>query len=143
MKIPLVIENSDKITLTVLFRCPKKNIMLTVKFTVDTGSPFSFVGKDDVAKNDRLLQNLPIKDQALMGGVSINIAELNGPVIISFKDENSSFQEITLPKFAVSDKTSQKGYSVSPSIIGLDFLREHGFTLFVDMKNNIAYLEKQ
>ena len=117
--------------------------MLPIRFVVDTGSPMSFIGRDDAIKQNRLLQNLPIKKEALMGGDKINIADLNGPIITGCMDDTGSVQEISLTKFGVSDKVSQKGHSVSPSIIGLDFLREQGFTLFVDMKNNTACLEKK
>lgn len=78
MKIPLVVEKSDRIILATVFRCPKKSILLPIRFVVDTGSPYSFLGRDDVVKQNRLLQNLPIKKQALMGGDSINALKVCG-----------------------------------------------------------------
>ncbi|MFH0830314.1 MAG: hypothetical protein V1887_04100 [Candidatus Aenigmatarchaeota archaeon] len=113
-----------------------------MKFIVDTGSPYTFIGKDDAARQTRLLQNLTVREQALMGGGRINIMTIPGPLRIALKQEDGQIFSMELPYFGFSDKTSTKGLSVSPSIIGLDFLRDHGFKLFVDMKNKTAYLEK-
>lgn len=142
LKIPLAIEASDKISLSAILKCSRRNILLSVKFIIDTGSPFTFLGWDDAAKQERLLKNLRIKETALMGGGKMNIAEIPDAVALMFKNENGELCALELPNFSLADRPSKKGDMFSPSIIGLDFLRSNNFKLVVDMKNKQAYLER-
>ena len=117
--------------------------MIGIKFIIDTGSPYTFIGKDDAARQTRLLQNLAVRNQAFMGGGKINIMNIPGPLTITLKQEDEQTFSMNLPYFGYSDKMATKGLNVSPSIIGMDFLKEQDFKLFVDMKNKVAYLEKE
>ncbi len=125
-----------------LVLCPKRKVMTNIKFVVDTGSPYSFIGRDDIERNDRLLHNLVVKKRALMGGGVVDITEIPDSVILNFHDENGKICKLELPGFSVTETPSSKHKFTSPSILGLDFLKEHGFVLFVDMKNGVAYLER-
>ncbi len=143
VRIPLNIEKSERITLSVVVRCPKRSVLLSLKLIIDTGSPYSFIGRDDALRQDRLLRNLRIRERALMGGGIINITEIPDEVVLIFKDYDDQLFKLTLPNFAITDKPSAKHEFLSPSILGLDFLKENGFNLFVNMKNNDAYLERE
>ena len=144
VKIPLIIEKSDRVTLATVVKCPKLGILTSVKFIVDTGSQLTFLGMDDVARQNRLLQHLIVKEKVLMGGGKINILEIPHPTTIVLIDESQKLQNLELPNFAVSDQASSKHVpmKISPSILGLDFLRQHDFDLFISTKDNKAYLEK-
>lgn len=138
LKIPLVVETSDRITLPAIFRCSKRIALFSLKFILDTGSPYTFLGRDDALKQDRLLKNLRIKERTLMCGGAMNIEEIPDAVTLMFKKENGEMFSLELDNFAISDRPSKKGDLFSPSIIGLDFLRDNGFKLFIDMKNKQA-----
>ncbi len=151
MRIPLKIFR-DRILLLVNIRCNERyrlaSPFLPVEFLIDTGSNETFLNYNHITK-----YNLPIN---LMEKAGREINLVNGTYELlkmqtkglSFKDENGETKLLSVQSINVArpKMTSEKNLAISyqiPAILGLDFLKENKLILFVDMHNNLAYLESK
>ena len=150
MKIPLLILE-DKLQVNSILKCPLFRLYGQVVFIVDTGSPLTMLSEGDALKLKVPIGNLrdsPIdRKHIYMGGSISEIKLIPKQLDLVFKDDQSKAASVTLPNICVAlstkhDNRHKQIAQGSPSIMGLDFLRDNGFTLVVDPKKNIAYLEK-
>ena|SRR3989344_2491894 len=146
MKFPLSILN-DRILLPVLFDAPSYRIRLKrISFCLDTGSPTTYIDSG-TAQIIKIPFNKLNVDEAVvrLGGIkfsSLLIKNTN----IKVKNDQDSLYTFNLPEIKVLTPTSntQEAKNIAystPSILGLDFLRENKLKFFCDVANDIAYLE--
>jgi len=146
MKFLLSILN-DRILLPVLFDAPSYRIRLKrISFCLDTGSPTTYIDSG-TAQIIKIPFNKLNVDEAVvrLGGIkfsSLLIKNTN----IKVKNDQDSLYTFNLPEIKVLTPTSntQEAKNIAystPSILGLDFLRENKLKFFCDVANDIAYLE--
>jgi len=104
--------------------CEKDALVLGVRYN-RLGRPRKFVG---------------------VGGCSIQGFRMKD-VILRFRDEKDevisfNFPEIFVLKSTQKDIKTAEASKIIPSILGMRFLIENGFTFYYDPLNKIAFLEK-
>ena len=146
MKFPLSILN-DRILLPVLFDAPSYRIRLKrISFCLDTGSPTTYIDSG-TAQIIKIPFNKLNVDEAVvrLGGIKFSSLLMKN-TNIKVKNDQDSLYTFNLPEIKVLTPTSntQEAKNIAystPSILGLDFLRENKLKFFCDVANDIAYLE--
>lgn len=150
MKIPLRILE-DKVQVNTLLRCSKFRLLGQVMLIIDTGSPLTILSEGDALKLKvpiASLRNPPDeKKHIYMGGSISELKIIPKEVNLIFKNEDGKTETIVLSNLCVAISTKRddrhKGISQgSPSILGLDFLKNHKFSLYVNPEKDSAYLER-
>ena len=82
-----------------------------------------------------------------MGGSISELKTIPKKINLTFVRDDNKTETIVLPDLcvAISTKRDNKHKQISqgsPSILGLDFLKDNGFLLYVNPKKGLAYLEK-
>lgn len=146
MKFPLNILN-DRILLTVTFDAPSYRIrMKNVTFCVDTGSPKTYIGSGDAQIIGIPFNSLRTDETVVrLGSTKFSSLSIKN-VTLKLRNDQNSLKSITLPEIKVLNPTrnTQEAKNIAnstPSILGLDFLKEKKFKLFCDVANDLAYLE--
>lgn len=117
----------------------------TVKALIDTGSPFTVL-----SPLDALRFRLPIN--SMRKGYSVKLAGFNffkyplNNTTFSFKTQCPKGKYFDVSDFGVLVPTKKglmknKFIMAIPSIIGINFLEEHGLSLFFDPKKKLCCLE--
>jgi len=146
MKFLLSILN-DRILLPVLFDAPSYRIRLKrISFCLDTGSPTTYIDSG-TAQIIKIPFNKLNVDEAVirLGGIKFSSLLMKN-TNIKVKNDQDSLYTFNLPEIKVLTPTSntQEAKNIAystPSILGLDFLRENKLKFFCDVANDIAYLE--
>ena len=149
MKYPLEIidtENTKRVMLPCLSRTPHCFGELII--AIDTGSPRTFLMIWDADRLNIPFNSLEATDPLRgMGGGSLP-AKLKKKFIIRPKSEDNKMRDIeddmvvaNLPAIQGMGSSTLNRTLQIPSIIGLDFLKKHGFRLVLDMKQKKGYLE--
>lgn len=150
MKIPLLILE-DRVQISTTLRCSNFRLYGQVIFIMDTGSPFTILSEGDALKLNVPIKNLKNppdeKRHIHMGGSVSELKMIPKKVNLTFKNGDNKTETITLSNLCVAIATKRDNKNVvlsqsSPSILGLDFLKDNGFLLYVDPKKGLAYLEK-
>lgn len=150
MKLPLIILE-DKIQVNTSLRCPNFRLWGQVTFIMDTGSPLTILSEGDALKLKvpiKSLKNPPSeKKDVYMGGSVSELKIIPKKINLTFMKNDNKTETIVLPdlRVAISTKRDDKHKKLSqgsPSILGLDFIKNNGFLLYVNPKKNLAYLEK-
>jgi len=146
MKFPLSILN-DRIILPVLFDAPSYRIRLKrISFCVDTGSPNTYIDNGTAQIIGIPFNKLKIDEVAVrLGGIKFSSLLMTN-TSFKVKNDQDSLYTFKLPEIKVLSptKATQEAKNIAystPSILGLDFLRENKLKLFCDLANDIAYLE--
>lgn len=115
-----------------------------VDFVLDTGSNRSFIGCHDCA-----ILNLPVGKTKFIEHMRIggSVFSLHALPTITLAFESDQGKALIHAEFhiAVPTKKSKSAFEEAlhlPSIIGLDFLREHSMSLYAHPAENEAYLQK-
>ena len=142
MRIPLDLSQ-QKDRVSVIATVLVAGHFIPIKFVVDTGSPVTFIDEFDAKKFRIFTKNLKLDNHLLMAGTKIALYKI-GKAVIYFKDESSNLQKMEFDELKVSQSAwSRAGTTYTgTSILGMDFLNENELHLFVDSKNNIAYIGK-
>lgn len=156
MRIPLRILSDGKLELDAYAICGMTRKSGPVTFIVDTGSEVSSIGEKDV-------KSLGLESKDLAKYVGRPIAGIGGRAkTLVVKDVTVIFglgqgEEIIVPgrdflyhKPVKHKKRRRRGVQRyeevavirTPSIMGMDLLKNMGLALYYDPKNGIAYLEK-
>ncbi len=113
-----------------------------VDFVVDTGSPLTII---PFQKAKEL--NLPIKD--LQGEENIRLLGTRHKILkfpkgltFTFLCEDGEILSFDYSPLIAKPCKEDENWVLTELIIGTDFLREKGFKLFCDMKNNMGFLEE-
>ena len=144
MRIPLL-TSLNKAELTylnnaVVISTPRK--FISTEFIVDTGSPESILGYNDAVR-------LQIPFNSLSKS---HFIELGGRKYQGYKWERITFKFYSGEGKLISEEfpvtiirpTSQKdNIANTPTIIGMDFLKQKRYILFCDVSGDLAYLEKK
>jgi len=146
MQIQLNVDE-ESIWFTVTILAP--HITGRLNFTVDTGSPDTFIGSID---KDRL--RIPIKrfydeDEIHWGETPFKMGRLYDVklLVVGKEDGKEKIKTFKLEYIGVTQDyiidTDEKGrpIKISPTLLGLDFIRKQKMILKFDGKNNKAYLE--
>lgn len=117
-----------------------------VQFAVDTGSPESFFSQAEVRKFNIPMNHLKDKGYVFFGGTKHKVKVASSVKIIVINDKQEK-REFTHDIGAIETmKKSIKSIQIAealPSVIGMDFLREHKLSLHVFPSEKIAYLESE
>ncbi len=108
---------------------------------IDTGSPVTMLGYDEAIQLQIPFENLN-KDKFVEIGGGNNESRVFNKLKILLKSEDGRRIEETMPVYIIKP-TSPKKKQTFTFIIGTDFLKNKGYTLFYDLKNDNAYLEKE
>ena len=114
-----------------------------VDCVVDTGSPLTVIPYQKAVE-----LNLPVKDMIAeedirLLGTKHRVYRFSKSIQFSFLCDDGSFLSLeSYPLIAKPLSIDSESWVLTELILGLDFLREHGFKLFCDMKNDEAYLEE-
>jgi len=141
LKIPLDF-NKEGNRISLIANVTFSNHVIPVVFIVDTGSPETFVDEFVASKLRVMAKNLRFSNSILMGGTKVDLFSL-GKVIINFKDENKNLARVGFSNLKVSKTSWTKPgttYS-STSLLGMNFLLENKFSLFVNPDKREGYLE--
>ena len=146
-RIPLQI-NEGRLVLKSLVECPKIRVPKHfMDFVVDTGSQNSFLSSKDASKMQIPLKNRPIQGEIDFGGSRYNQVLLPKFKMYLLKEDNTKKDYITLQVSLTAlktTKTSEKKMQVAymlPSILGMDFLKNQKLSLYLNLTENIAYLQ--
>jgi len=143
-RIPLQIIGR-RLILTSVIECKSLRIPRRImEFTIDTGSPNSYISDKDVRK----LQ-IPIKDKSTLEEVDFGgsrFKQVSLPRITMYiLKENRDYLTLDISLSALkTTKSSEQKMQIAqilPSILGLDFLEDQKISLHVILNENIAYLE--
>lgn len=147
MQIPLQISEG-RIILNALVSSSNFHKIGQVNFFLDTGSPESFFSKSDALRLQIPTNSLTfLPEPTRMGGYKYNMRHL-GKTTFRVKNSDGKLESIILPQFAIAECT-KKGEDAAtealsfPSIIGIDFLLNNKFILYIDVAGNEAYLKKK
>ena len=146
MKFPLDILH-DRIILSVLFDAPSYRIRLKrIGFCIDTGSPKTYISSGTANIIKIPLSHLNSGEGITrLGGVKFSSFIMKN-VELKLKTDQSSLQSFKIPEIEVLNptKTTEEAKNVAystPSIVGLDFLRENNLKFYCDIAKDEAYLE--
>jgi hypothetical protein len=131
--------NDIYINTTVVLRSPRK--ILPVSAMIDTGSPVTMLGYGEAIQLQIPFESLN-KDKFVEIGGGNNESRVFNKLKILLKSEDGRRIEETMPVYIIKP-TSPKKKQTFTFIIGTDFLKNKGYTLFCDLKNDNAYLEKE
>lgn len=145
-RIPLQIIEGQLVLLSAV-ECPNLRVSRQImRFVIDTGSSNSYLSDKDV----RMMQ-IPVKDRSTKEDVNVG---------------GSKFKQVSIPQFTVyllkegkgrdyikiqvtlsalkttkcSEKKIQTAQTI-PSLLGLDFLKEQKAVLYVNVNEEISYIE--
>jgi hypothetical protein len=127
-------------------KCPSLNSAGKVPFIVDTGSPRTLLSVEDGKRLGIEVSSLNRCHAPIYGiGGPSRCWDLPEAILFFRTDQELEFlpkDDILVYKNPEKRKKGQKMVLRLASILGRDFLKESGFKLTVDMKNEKAYLEK-
>lgn len=142
MRIPLNLgEDKLRISVSLILNLENRAFLGAI-FYVDTGSQYTLI--DEVyTKNRRILtQNLELDSETGLGGTNIKLFKLKSPSKFRFRVGDSLSNSFPLNCLRVAKNPEDKNAMYTGiNLIGMDFLKEMGATLFVDSANNTAYFE--
>jgi hypothetical protein len=148
MKIPLIIDKNGFIVVSIaIVSIRGKGIYKPITMMIDTGSPETFLSEKDFLKLRIPHESLEYDKPAYgLGGGVFALYKMRN-VTLSFKTDENNIEKINFPTFHVSlcEKRDERTRMIAeriPSILGTDFLKENKFVFYLDMFNNITYLEK-
>jgi len=150
MKIPLLILE-NRIQVNTILRCLNFRLFGNVIFIVDTGSPLTILSEGDALRLNVSIKNLrnppDEKKHIYMGGSISELKMIPKKINLTFKNKDNKTETIILSNLCVAIGTKRderhKGISQgSSSVLGLDFLKDNEFLLYVNPKKDLAYLEK-
>ncbi len=128
------------LNIPVVLKSPRSGFM-RVKAIIDTGSPETIIGYEEAMALQIPFSNVATEKFINLGGSKYAASTFNRLTMI-FKDEEEKAVQESINVCVLkptSDKQKMQGFSL---LLGTDFLRERGYKLFCDMKNDLAYLEK-
>lgn len=127
-------------------KCPSLDSAGEVPFIVDTGSPRTLLSVEDGKRLGIETSSLNRSYAPIYGiGGAGKCWDLPEAILFFETDEGLEFypkDDILVYKNPEKRKKGRKMVLRLASILGRDFLKESGFELIVDMKNEKAYLEK-
>ena len=150
MKFDLEIRNIQSSKRIILpFLCTYPRSFGRVESIIDTGAPTTVISASDGIRLrlsfDNFESTKPLKG---VGRGEIPCLLINN-FKITLHSNNNERKEFSFPVVAVDVPTLRKfgedalnQASMLPTLIGLDFLKLNNLKLFVDLQNNIAYLEE-
>ena len=144
-RIPLRIVE-DRLQLIALICCPGLRIRYaTISFVIDTGSPASYFSEGDVKRSQIPLKGKRGTGRVNIGGSGYETIKLPSMEMIMLKEglKEHFSRKINLSALQTT-KSSPSQIIVAqsiPSLLGIDFLREQNSSLFVNVREGIAYLE--
>jgi hypothetical protein len=148
-RIPLQIINNQLI-LFATFSCSSLRVHHAfMKFVIDTGSPESFISDNDVSKLQIAMKDRENAGLIDFGGSRFKRAilpEAKIDILLEDKTENLSIQlshSFYALKTTKSNEKKKQTAQALPSILGLNFLKEHNLSLHVIMTENLAYLQRE
>jgi len=139
-------QNSKRIFLPILSTYPK--CFGKLEGVIDTGSPRTVLSAADACRLNIPFKNLsstdPIRGYGKGGCPALKINKFS--IRIKSEDDSSKLLEfpIDVVDFPTLNKLDEKTKAHSftmPTLLGLDFLEINKLSLFIDCKNNIAFLE--
>ena len=136
----------DRVVLTAVAECPDLRIRHHfIEFVIDTGSKDSFLSEKDVVRLQVPVADKPAKGQVDFGGSRFNQVELPEFTLHLLDEEKKALAIKTRLMAIKTTKTSEERIKRAqglPSILGVDFLKEQGFSLHVVAKEKLAWLER-
>jgi len=141
MRIPLSLTEDDRVILNTTVKFSRG--FGYISFIVDTGSSTSMIGVGDAMRCNIQKTGTFVKD-AKIGGISLKLYDLgiSDLWLRDEKDEAKRFkQKFLVAKPASTGESALVRSQSFPSLIGIDFLRENKFALYLDPSRNIAFLE--
>lgn len=125
------------LNLPVIIRSPRK--ILPTKAIIDTGSPTTIIGSTEA----KLLQ-IPYKgsqklETIKIGGGKHKAMSFDKLMITLRPIEGNPVREKLFVKVLDYNERVPTFFNL---LLGMDFLKRTGYRLFCDMKNDVAYLEK-
>lgn len=141
MKIPLDF-NKEGNRISVIANVTFSNHVIPVVFIVDTGSPETFIDEFVASKFRIMTKNLKFSNSMLMGGTKVDLFNL-GEVVINFRGENKNLVRVKSKNLKVSQTSWTKQGTIysSTSILGMNFLLENKFSLFVNPDKREGFIE--
>ncbi len=134
-------DHSKVIQLTLPTFLKYKRGFGSVKFVIDTGSSTSLISEKSARKiNAPLSRNMkPDKFSYGIIGKKLNLKRLKN-VKLLVRNNEEKLVKLKPKKFYFGFSSSGRTMTTA-NLLGMDFLEEHNLRLFVDVKNNEAYLE--
>ena len=140
-----IVEN--RLILPAVIECASLRVRRhLIEFVIDTGSPVSFLSLKDSMK----LQ-ISTKDRKQSGFINLGGSKYEQVSLRKFAfsllDDDKKIIKIEVELFGLHSlkKTPEKIRlaETPPSILGIDFLKNQDFSLYVNPKENISYLQKE
>ena len=119
----------------------------TLLFYVDTGSPSTIISQNDAEKLGIDISTLK-KHPVPLGGFGegrTDANEIDNVCIVMTTDDNKTYNvvlDMVLIAMRAKRKDAIKKNLHIPNVIGSDFFQRSGLSLFVNLKNSIAYMEE-
>jgi len=150
MKIPLILEEElkkieEKEFIERRIILPATLVgrgLIRTNFIIDTGCPYSFISYSTLLKLNLKRGECIIRKMAI-GNVTVNLFTIPSLKFYLKTDEEKTIQFTTSINVAMpheSEKKIEKAISL-PDILGLDFLIHHKLKLFLNLSENVQYLE--
>lgn len=135
----------NRIYLTSLLYAPRLRILYkAIRFALDTGSPASFFSQAEVKRLSIHTGSLAEEGFIFFGGSKhkVRVASAVDLIMLTDQNEKKEFKH-NMQAIETTKKNLQNLQVVEtlPSIIGLDFLKEHKLSLHVFPSQQLAYLE--
>jgi len=148
VRIPLSIVG-NQLVLICAIECRRLRIhRQIIRFVIDTGSADSFISTKDATKLQIPLSGKSKSGEVDFGGSRYDKIELPEFTLYAFEEDNTHNKYISLKVLLNalrSNKKSEKNIQTAealPSILGTKFLKEQGLKLYLDITEQITYLEK-
>jgi len=149
MKIPLQILDNGMAAVEATVSAPQYRLSLfRVTFIIDTGSGETIINEGDTIKRFSFsVSSLPFHRSTSIANVNFELRKMENVTISFLTDEPAKIEKINLPFILVSRATKRdpenlnKAYIV-PSLLGIDFLLNAKFRLFLSSYEKKAYFEK-
>lgn len=146
LRIQADINTKGQVAISSFLAVPELGKSGQVVFVIDTGSSVTILSEGDAIKLDIDPGKLKRSSKPLIGfGGRAEPHDLDNIVIIFQGDKGSQTEEmkhIMATKIRIQDEKLKNAMIAFPSLMGRDFLKMFGYKLYVDLKNEEAYIEK-
>lgn len=144
MKIPLLTSlNKEELTYlnnALIISTPRK--IISTEFIVDTGSPETILGYNDAMRLQIPFNSLSKSHIVELGGRKYQGYKWDRIIFKFYSDEGKLIAE-EFPATIIRPTSQKDNIINSPTIIGMDFLKQKRYILFCDVSSDLAYLEKK